>query len=255
MTISDCASHCNLSSPTVIKILNEFGIERYTKVQIYNPNLDEEYFKIIDNEHKAYWLGFLITDGNIFEDKKSNRQKSISISQSDDREYILQTFLNDLNANTSIGHDGRGTSFVAIRSNKMANDLKQHGVVPQKTLHTFLPNINNNLLNHLLRGILDGDGNITSTITKENKHKHAISFCGTNQLMNDISNVIFQILSIEKPKIYDYKNKHLSEIKYQSIKDCSTIGDWLYKDSTIYINEKREKFINFIDHYNLKKIS
>ena len=28
--------------------------------------LNEKYFKFIDNESKAYWLGFLMADGNIY---------------------------------------------------------------------------------------------------------------------------------------------------------------------------------------------
>ncbi len=34
-------------------------------------SFDEDYFEIIDNEHKAYWLGFLYADGYVNSQKSS----------------------------------------------------------------------------------------------------------------------------------------------------------------------------------------
>jgi len=40
------------------------------------PNFNENYFEIIDNSHKAYWLGFIYADGNL----KNNRLKTKPIA-------------------------------------------------------------------------------------------------------------------------------------------------------------------------------
>ena len=45
ITISALAKQFNLSPPTIIKILNSNGIKRYTKAQLYNPNMNEDYFE------------------------------------------------------------------------------------------------------------------------------------------------------------------------------------------------------------------
>jgi len=42
----------------------------------------------------------------------------------------------------------------------MATDLEKFGVVPRKTLLTFLPSLSPELMPHLIRGIIDGDGSI-----------------------------------------------------------------------------------------------
>lgn len=61
----------------------------------------------------------------------------------------------------------------------MANDLQKYSVVPRKTLITYLPDIDDKYMNHLMRGILDGDGGIRAEQTiKNNRFAHYIAFCG-----------------------------------------------------------------------------
>lgn len=73
---------------------------------------------------------------------------------------MLQEFKKVVKTNTSIGHDGRGCGQIAVRSNIMASDLAKYGVIPRKTPHTYLPEVTEEYLSHLIRGIFDGDGSI-----------------------------------------------------------------------------------------------
>ena len=86
-----------------------------------------------------------------------------------------------------------------------------------------------------------------------NRFLHSISFCGTHKLMEDISNYSFEYLNLkQKPLVYDYKDRQLSELKIQNIEDMKTFGDWIYNSSTIYLNRKKDIYDNFLQHYNLK---
>lgn len=197
----------------------------------------------------------IISDGNVFKDK-TGRQISISITLDLKDEYILKTFKEVLQTNTSINYDRRGCGQIAIRSNIMAKDLLQYGVIPRKSCKTYLPILSEKMMPHLVRGIFDGDGSIIAKPSPNknghNRFLHSISFCGTHKLMEDISNYIFKYLKLEqKPTIYDYKNRQLSELKIQNIKDMKTFGDWIYNCSTIYLNRKRDIYNNFLEHYNL----
>jgi hypothetical protein len=158
MAIKTVCEKFNLSSPTVGKILKD--IPRYSKALIFNPNLKENFFDEIDTEEKAYFLGLMISDGNVFNDE-TGRQASISITLDSNDKYILEAFQSALGANTSVAHDGRGCSQIAVRSNKMAETLAGYGVVPRKSHITYLPlNIPKDKFSHLIRGIFDGDGSI-----------------------------------------------------------------------------------------------
>lgn len=253
MTIAAVAKHFGISSPTAGKILKD--VPRYSKAKLNNPNMDEHFFETIDSEAKAYFLGLIISDGNVFieENNSSNRQASISITLDLADEYMLQEFKKAVKANTSIGHDGRGCGQIAVRSDIMASDLAKYGVIPRKTLHTYLPEVPEEYLSHLIRGIFDGDGSIQAKENpNSNRFLHSISFCGTHRLMEDIAQVCKKLKLQQIPTVYDYKDKNLSDIKIQNINDIYHFGEWIYKDATIYLTRKKETYENFKDHYNLE---
>lgn len=250
MTLEQVENKYKLSHPTITKILKD--VPKYAKAKIYNPNMKEDFFQNIDNEEKAYFLGLLISDGNVFKDN-SNRQASISITLNLEDKYILEKFKIILQTNTSIGYDGRGCGQIAVRSDIMAKDLAKYGVVPRKSNITYLPKISKKLMPHLIRGIFDGDGSIMAkpepNKTIHNRFLHSISFCGSYQLMKDISEFLLEYLDI-KTKVYIYKNRNLSELKIQNIKDMTKLGFWLYENSTIWMIRKRNIFDDFIKHYS-----
>ena len=252
MTMKQVEDKYELSHPTIIKILKD--VPKYPKAKLNNPNANERFFEKIDSEEKAYFLGLLISDGNVFKDK-TGRQASISITLDLNDEYILQKFKEVLNVNTSISKDGRGCGQIAIRSNLMADDLKQYGVVPRKSYITYLPKINDIYMSHLIRGILDGDGSILAKLSSKqdghNRYLHSISFCGSHQLMEDIANYLYNHLNLKQYiQVYDYQDKNLSDIHIQNYEDMEKVGDWLYKNATIYLIRKNNIYNSFKKHYN-----
>ena len=240
MGLKQVENKYNLSHPTISKILKD--VPKYTKAKLNNPNMKEHFFQEINCEENAYFLGLLIADGNVFKDN-TGRQASISITLDLKDEYMLQKFKEVLQADTSIGHDGRGCGQIAVRSNIMAEDLAKYGVVPRKSYHTYLPEISNQYMWHVLRGIFDGDGSIlvkpSPNDDGHNRFLHCISFCGTHKLMEDISNYLYKNLAFkQKPTVYDYKNKQLSELKIQNIDDIYLFGIYIYKGATIFLDRK-----------------
>lgn len=80
----------------------------------------------------------------------------------------------------------------------MAQDLSQYGVVPRKTDKVFLPEINNNLMPHLIRGMIDGDGCISiNSLT----NKLQISFCGNKRCVTEFRDFLVYQLDISYNKV------------------------------------------------------
>lgn len=252
ISLKEMALKFNLCSVTISKILKEHDIKLYKKANIFNSEMDENFFECIDNEFKAYFLGLIISDGNIFKPKNGNRQASISITLQDKDTYILESFKEILHVNTSINNDNRGCNTIAIRSDKMQTDLSKYGVVEQKSFVTFLPKISIEFMPHLLRGILDGDGSVQFKYYKKyNKIKHTIGFCGTKQLMDDIRDFLVSQLDLSNNKVYSYKNRLLSMITWGSLKDIEKLYHYLYDNATIFLYRKKNILTNILNHYNV----
>src|SRR5690606_24292057 len=86
----------NVSSPTIQKLLRKEGIIRRVGESNLKYAQDNDFFKNIDTEEKAYWLGFLYADGYITQ----NNQLRINLSIED--ENHLLKFYNSINSNRSI---------------------------------------------------------------------------------------------------------------------------------------------------------
>lgn len=54
MTLKTVSERFDIWIPTVIKILK--NTPKYKKTIIYNPEVNERYFKIIDSDEKAYFF-------------------------------------------------------------------------------------------------------------------------------------------------------------------------------------------------------
>jgi hypothetical protein len=156
MTLSELNSAFpDLCVPTLVKALNKHGIPRYSKEKIYNPDVVEDYFEIIDSEEKAYFLGLMLTDGNVFY-RGDNKPSQMSLCLTDSDAYMLEKFKCALNTSTNVSSDGRGASMLAVRNNKLCEDLAKFGVVPNKSdIARFPDNIPHEYLNHFIRGIFD----------------------------------------------------------------------------------------------------
>ena len=245
---------------TIISIIRDKGIEikepkRYTKI------IHEDFFEKIDTEEKAYILGFLITDGYVIYPNRKGRAPFWGITLQMQDKYMLEKIKSiigvdkQLSDNTNKLHntegrkkENRNESVFIVTSLKMVNDLKQYGVVPKKSFTIQFPkNISLNFLNHFIRGVFDGDGGISG--------KNCY-FCGCHLFIEEIQNFLIKELDISKTKITDkyyfIKNGNknsTSSFKFTSKKDVKAFYEYIYKDATIYLTRKKEKFelLDFIN--------
>lgn len=254
ISIKNVADKFGFCAVTISKILKKYNIPIYSNNLIFNPNLNENYFEFIDTPNKAYFLGLIISDGNIFENLNNTRQMMLSITLNEYDEYILEKFRDELGSNRLIAHDGRGASSISILSNKLCSDLAKYGVVPRKSFYTYLPKLDDFLMPHLIRGILDGDGSVQTRI-RENRFVHSVGFCGSERLMYEIRDYLVNILKITNISVYSYKDRLLSMITWASYKDIETLFYYLYYNAESFLIRKRNNFETILYHYWLEVIS
>jgi len=156
----EIAESMGLHGTTVCRIIKRTGGRvRPAEENKRKYRIRSGFFSVIDEEAKAYALGFLFADGNVH--KKTNMIK-IEVHEQD--LDVLHHFIGMIFIDPpTIGVDRGKYRYITINSGRMKADLMGHGCVPGKTFKTALPLIDDGLMGHFLRGVYDGDGCISVT--------------------------------------------------------------------------------------------
>lgn len=232
----EIANHFNVAFHSISNLLEKHGIERNNRY--YNLNLDVNYFENIDSYDKAYFLGFLITDGSV-----NALDNAVRMELAPKDKYILEKFNEKVNSSNKIydRKDKPGAVF-SVKCQKWKQDLAKYGVVPQKTDSVYLPKLSDEFMPHLIRGMIDGDGWIS--------HKaHQIGFCGNEKCVSQLRDFLVQKLNVYNVKVI-HPETNLWQITWASQKDIEAIGNYIYQDKQdCYLTRKYEAF-NIIVHGN-----
>jgi len=252
-SFNEVARLSSINNVSVKNILKRKGIVLHDRSKFYRKyDLDEHYFENIDTEEKAYFLGLILADGCI------TKKNSLIISLQEEDKHILDKFIFKLkyggklrkiipkNKNHKIQYS------LSIGSKKIARDLMNLGIVPNKSLIVEFPNINNELLPHFIRGNFDGDGSVHKSIRKSGKEEVKIQFIGS---ISFISKLAYHLnnLGINPNKIKLVNNSKNATINLSSKENILKFKDLIYKDATIYLFRKCEKFSEVLSFFNNKK--
>ena len=240
-SVTEIQKQTQINYYSIIKVLREKGLKPVTRAKIYNPDFDESYFKEIDTPEKAYWIGWLISDGNVDPDC------TISISLQSKDEDILHLLEKDLGVEGKVRSVNKYVRF-AIGSKLMYEDLVSKTITPCKSFSVELPKIKKNLYHHLLRGLFDGDGGISVYKgTHNNKGKirtqwhQELSFCGNLKVITKVKEILEQnIPQLSKKKIEPESS--IFRIRWSKKSDIKLIYEYLYQDcGEHFLSRKKNK--------------
>ena len=223
----------SLSKSTILRILgrNNIKVENH---RLINNNLIVDYFKVIDCEEKAYFLGFIFADGCV-----SKNQIYIDINDKD-RE-ILERFRKEVHSNCMISTRIKGKSImsrVTIKNKDFVEYLKEYGIVENKTNNTYhlpvqlIPKI---FYKDFIRGLVDGDGWITKTQEGYYKIGYVTHY---QSVAEDFVYMINNLLENKwNNKIIKRDNKY-SVVQIQSQKQVEQLAHALYANNNICLSRK-----------------
>lgn len=205
-------------------------------------SVNKLFFHVIDTEEKAYWLGFLYADGCI-----TNDAIRLELAAADHSH--LEQFKKALQAETYPLYYRKNVNSYAcvINSKDIVNDLVTTGCVQHKTHILRFPNENtvpDHLLNHFMRGYFDGDGCVH--IDKKN---YSFSIVGTLGFVQEYQQHLMR--GINKSTTVKLKNTASSDIvefRLGGRQQIIRIYNFLYKDATIFLNRKKDKFMQLVNN-------
>jgi hypothetical protein len=214
-------------------------------------NVNHDYFGVIDNEEKAYWLGFLYADGCVRE-TKSGSQLVLKLSVKD--EEHLNLFKKNIESEHKIVYtESRvmtknnvlsisNNCSLRVNSNELVEKIINQGCVPRKTFTIERPKINDNLVRHFIRGFYDGDGNFF--YSEKTKMSVVTIVCASEKFRTFLIEVMSKLPNIGK--IHEDSDKYT--IKIVNIVGIRSFLDYIYYDSKTYLKRKKEYYERYKEY-------
>ena len=230
-----------------LKEINIFRTPEDIAIMKSKDMMNYDYMDNIDTPEKAYFFGFFVGDGHL-----DLKDSSVYWHLSSTDLSLLVCFGNNFGVKPNTRTDGRSVD-LRIYNRHLVRALQNKDIHQNKT---YLDNrkvvdyVPCNLINHFLRGLLDADGWI-SIYRSNDKYKYELGFVGDKGLMYEVNRIINIKFNLNiKPKAK--KGTFVYQNSWQSLKDIVNIGNWLYKDATIYLERKHEKYLEILRIYNEK---
>ena len=258
--IKQIAKKLNTYDSKISSILKKNGIKPKSKFKGWKK-VNDSFFDTIDDEKKAYLLGFFIADGciKIELDKRSDSKSyRMSFSNSiDDSEIIniIHELICPENKivyahNTKDGANRKPQLLLQWTSNHMKDVLiEKYKIKPKKTYdNTFeIPKdtIPEDLFRHMIRGFIDGDGTINRNDIRFVFNSKPFAL----QIINFFETEFNKYYGIIEDFRYTLTEVQGKTVKYYRLRLPMGRGrrklyeHILYDNATIFLKRKRNNFI------------
>lgn len=252
------------NNPSLTIIGKKWGIERHSLsrrlkelgVEVINhqnkTKFNETIFDSIDTEEKAYWLGFIFADGYV---SSADNKFELSLKASDASHLEkFNKFMGGESNKVKIGKVTCGNVICercrwSVSNKHLKNTLVSLGCVPNKSLILKFPDISifsdPSLIIHFIRGYWDGDGSLSwgnKAHTEPN-----ISVLGTKDFLEGIKK---NIPELENYSLHlNNKDNDKTFVLSATYRVAFSVTTRLYKNSTIYLDRKYEKYLDYCRLY------
>lgn len=199
----------------------------------------EDFFDIINTEEKAYILGFLYADGY---NNTTNGSVRVSLHIKD--KVLLEKISTYLTSNIVKTYSTDKGTFcqIEICSKKLSLQLEKLGCVKAKSLILQFPTeeqVPKEFQRHFIRGYFDGDG----CISIGKKGFPYFSITSTLMFNEKLQEVLLEnCKDLKKGGGRFYKNNITYDVRYSSKSNILKIKEFIYKDATLYLERKFDKF-------------
>jgi NUMOD3 motif len=223
-----------------------------TRLKMRRCTLNESAFSVVTPD-SAYWIGYLIADGNV-SIKKGGSVIALRI-QVPDKDHLIK-FRAFVGSSHKIGYyvsKARGDISYSIyfHSEKMAEDLARYGVVPSKC---FTVKVKGGVENNkdLWRGVIDGDGNLGIYLRRGRDGSFRplpyISLTSNLNVCLQFKVFLEESLGVPMPDPVPYKNSYLFSISDHRALRAITL---LYTNCALALDRKLALARNIMNSFQL----
>lgn len=225
---------------------------------------NNNYFSKIDDENKAYILGFLCADGTV-SCKHNSYSWKIRLQRQD--EDILIKIKEAVHTKPTIKyqHDvvkmpqgnlfQSETASLLVCNKQNVLDLIKYGIVSNKThdLHFDFNCMDADLYKHFFRGLYDGDGTFGVYKSKTNTggYFYETILTGYYDFLVDSKKILSEVFPCIQFNIYHAKGcaEDIYRMSTTRKDDFFKFLGWMYDDNNISIDRKFKKYVNLKEQY------
>lgn len=244
------ASLINVSPSTISRAWIKLGLreKEHKNSLTINDNFFSEY-----NSESCYWAGFICADGhieawNMHGRSTPNYKLKIILSEKD--RCHLELFANSIGEDIPIKkrnvtlNNGKTYPQIELKISRkqICLDLMDKFEIAHtnKSMKEFISDkIPAEFLPDFVRGCIDGDGWVKGT-------SNAIGLCGSYELCSQVSKIFYDKLGINEYEPRRDGKSDLFRIEYYSKANLTSIYKYLYKDNSIFLHRKHDRFLEII---------
>ena len=241
----------NVDPGTIKKYMQFYGLNFKSQIRY---SCDYDFFSR-ENEESFYLAGFIAADGCIKKRKNSSKNLrhdlQITLSMSDKKhlenikniiksEHPIYNFLIK-NSKRNLKWNDSWSSQLTITSEKIVNDLEKFNITPKKSLTYKFPLwlVDHPLCNHFMRGYFDGDGCFCKR-KRKNNYQLYFSLRGTSDFLQIYRSILERECNLKVREKPIRVNSNIGILEYGGNIILGKITDYLYKDSKIFLDRKRD---------------
>lgn len=255
-SIIDLSKEIGHAKTFVSNVIHKYNVKK-TGIKY---SMNEHFFDVIDTEAKAYFLGLLFADGNNY---YSNIHNKLTIGLQEGDEHILYEFAKQIefdggickktipkeNNVLGIKVNLKDRYVLELNNKYLCQSAEKLGCIPNKSLKLKFPEwlIDPELQRHFIRGYFDGDGCLSSYIKTKSTNSRSYSWDITSTIWfcNEVKNIISKELPNITSTVVDHTENGITKrLKIKGNRQVLSVCEWMYKDATIYLKRKYEKFLS-----------
>lgn len=246
----EIAKKFNVSTTTIRSYFKKQGIPliKINKGSVKNRN----YFEEINNSTKAYILGWMFSDGNVYIKNKVNYRVSLNVQEQD--RFICDLMQKEIGGTINFidnsSKNWKNQIRFTVNSEFLTNDLINLGCIPNKTHHELsIPDIPKDLIIDFIRGVFDGDGCIS--FQKKDKTITFKISCNSEQFLNKIGSFLLNF-NISKYRVFKHKSSNCYNLEIKRKNDIVILYHLLYSSPSYNLQRKKNKWEEYMSKINYK---
>lgn len=207
-------------------------------------SLNQRFFQAVCSEEQAYWVGFMLADGSVYQNKQTGAWVcGVELTVADKAHLHKLAAAVETNAPIKLTHRGAAAR-LRFHSTQLCQDLCKLECGPNKTGKHGTPVIAEDLQRHFYRGYVDGDGSFHPV---PQSHSWYFVTIGSTHFIAEFQRWLIAHADVGKTKLSRARCvSDVSCVRYTGGAQVERIARLLYEGATVFLDRKYQSYLTLL---------